>query len=93
MLKTPAYVMILDDLVAAYPDATVVFSHRDPARTMPSTVSTTAMVQWMRTDAIDLDVLSELIGVFFGDALTTIASRRREGTLPGITETSGSPMS
>jgi hypothetical protein len=84
LLKTPGYVFMLDDLLAAYPDACVIVSHRDPARTMPSTVSTTAMVQWLRTDQVDLDVLSQLIGALFADALNTIARRRREGSLPGV---------
>jgi len=83
LLKTPAYVFMLDDLLAAYPDACVVLTHRDPARTMPSTVSTTAMVQWLRTDHVDLDILSSLIGALFADALNTIARRRSERTLPG----------
>jgi hypothetical protein len=84
LLKTPGYVFMLDDLLAAYPDACVILTHRDPARTMPSTVSTTAMVQWLRTDRVDLDGLSALIGAVFADALTTIARRRRDGSLPGV---------
>ena len=52
LLKTPGYLFMLDDLLAAYPDASVIVSHRDPAKTMPSTVSTTAMVQWLRTDDV-----------------------------------------
>ena len=83
LLKTPGWLFLLDDLLAAYPDASVIVSHRDPARTMPSTVSTTAMVQWLRTDAIDLDVLSSVIGAMFGDALNTLARRRDDGSLPG----------
>ena len=83
LLKTPGYLLMLDDLLAAYPDACVIFTHRDPARTMPSTVSTTAMVQWLRTDAVDLDGLAPLIGAVFADALATVARRRAEGTLPG----------
>ena len=83
LLKTPGWLFLLDDLLAAYPDASVIVSHRDPARTMPSTVSTTAMVQWLRTDAIDLDVLSALIGALFGDALNALARRRDDGSLPG----------
>jgi hypothetical protein len=51
---------------------------------MPSTVSTTAMVQWLRTDAIDLDVLSAVIGAMFGDALNALARRRDDGSLPGV---------
>jgi hypothetical protein len=84
LLKTPGYVFMLDDVLAAYPDACVVLTHRDPARTMPSTVSTTAMVQWLRTDRVDLKVLSALIGAVFSDALNTIARRRGDGSLPGV---------
>jgi hypothetical protein len=84
LLKTPGYVFMLDDLLAAYPDACVILTHRDPARTMPSTVSTTAMVQWLRTDRVDLDGLSALIGAVFTDALTAIARRRADGSLPGV---------
>jgi Sulfotransferase family len=84
LLKTPGYVFMLDELLAAYPDARIVFTHRDPARTMPSTVSTAAMVRWLRTDSVDLDVFSALIGALFSDALNTIARRRGDGSLPGI---------
>ncbi|HEX9682672.1 MAG TPA: sulfotransferase [Acidimicrobiales bacterium] len=82
VLKTPGYLIMLDDLVAAYPDVRIVLTHRDPAKTMPSTVSTTAMVQWMRTDAVDLDALSELIGAVFCDALAQVAQRRADGSFP-----------
>jgi hypothetical protein len=84
LLKTPGYLLMLDDLLAAYPDACVILTHRDPARTMPSTVSTTAMIQWLRTDAVDLDGLSALIGAIFADALATVARRRADGSLPGV---------
>jgi Sulfotransferase family len=83
LLKTPGYVFMLDDLLAAYPDASIVLTHRDPARTMPSTVSTAALVRWLRTDSVDLDVLSALIGALFSDALNAIAHRRADGSLPG----------
>ena len=82
VLKTPGYLFLLDDLLRAYPDACVVFTHRDPAKTMPSTVSTTAMVQWLRTDHVELDGLAALIGALFSDALNTVARRRDEGSIP-----------
>jgi hypothetical protein len=82
LLKTPGYLMMLDDLAAAYPDAELVLTHRDPAKTMPSTVSTTAMVQWVRTDRVDLDMLSAMIGAVFSNALSEVARRRRENSLP-----------
>lgn len=81
LLKTPGYLMMMDDLLAAYPDAQVVQTHRDPAKTMPSTASTTAMIQWLRTDDVAVDVLVPLIGALFTDALTTVGRRRLDGSL------------
>jgi hypothetical protein len=82
LLKTPGYLLMLDDLLAAYPDACIVQTHRDPAKTMPSTVSTVAMIHWLRTDDVDVDATSALIGAVFTDALATVARRRAEGSLP-----------
>ncbi|MEZ5371311.1 MAG: sulfotransferase [Microthrixaceae bacterium] len=82
LIKTPAYLMAIDDLVAAYPDVSVVQTHRDPAKTMPSTVSTTAMIQWLRTDDVDLDTLAPLIGAIFGEALASVTARRASGDFP-----------
>ena len=81
LLKTPGYLMMLDDLFAAYPDSCIIQTHRDPAKTMPSTVSTVAMIQWLRTDHVDLDTTSLLVGAIFTDALATVARRRLNGSL------------
>jgi hypothetical protein len=82
LLKTPAYLFMFDDLLKAYPDASIVFTHRDPARTMPSTVSTTAMVRWIRSDNLDVPALAELIDLMFSAGLNTVAERHNAGTLP-----------
>lgn len=82
LLKTPGHLMVLDLLFATYPDAWIVQTHRDPAKTMPSTVSTTAMVQWMRTDQIDLPLLATVIAATFSGALNSVAERRAKRELP-----------
>jgi hypothetical protein len=82
LLKTPGHLMSLDLLFATYPDAFVVQTHRDPARTMPSTASITAMVQWMRNDHVDLEALCPLIEAVFGFALNHVAELRERGALP-----------
>lgn len=82
LLKTPGYLLMLDGLAAAYPDAELVITHRDPVRTMPSTVSTTAMIQWLRTEHVNLDMLSAMIGMVFSNALLEVARRRRENQMP-----------
>lgn len=61
LVKTPSHLATLGALFETYPDAWVVQTHRDPARTMPSTLSTTAMVQWLRTDHVDLEGLRDAI--------------------------------
>jgi len=82
LLKTPGHLSTLEALFATYPDAWVVQTHRDPAKTMPSTVSTTAMVQWMRTDHVDLPLLSAVIEAVFAAALNGSVELRRTGAVP-----------
>jgi len=84
LLKTPAHIMILDQLLDIYPDASFIQTHRDPTRTMPSTVSTAGLIQYLRSDEVDLDGLIELVPVFFGGALNDVAQRRASGDLPPV---------
>ena len=39
VLKSPTHIFWLDTLLATYPDARIVFTHRDPAQVIPSTAS------------------------------------------------------
>ena len=78
LLKTPSHLMTLEQLFVVFPDAWVVQTHRDPVRTMPSTVSTTAMVKWLRSD--DVDVAGTTAGILaaFNWALGAVTQRRRD---------------
>ncbi len=82
LLKTPGHVMTIDLVFATFPDAWVVQTHRDPVKTMPSTVSTTAMVQWLRSDHVDLATMVRLINGAFSYGLSSLADRRARGDLP-----------
>ncbi len=82
LLKTPAHLALLPLVFQTYPDAWIVQTHRDPAKTMPSTVSTTAMVQWMRSDEVDLPGLVDGIEAAFAGALNGVGALRDGGTLP-----------
>ena len=82
LLKTPAHLMTLPELFGCYPDAWVVQTHRDPAKTMPSTVSITAMVQWMRSERVDLETLAMGVHLGFSAALNNVATQRESGELP-----------
>jgi hypothetical protein len=85
LLKTPAYIFLLDDLLRVYPDASVIFTHRDPARTMPSTVSITSTIRWLRSDTVDISGTAELVAALFTAGLTTVAERQATGDLPPAT--------
>ena len=82
VLKTPAHLMLLPLLFAEFDDAWLVQTHRDPAKTMPSTVSTTAMVQWMRTDAVDVDGMAQSILAVFAAGLNGTVDLRASGAVP-----------
>ena len=82
LLKTPGHLATLELLFEIYPDAWIVQTHRDPAKTIPSTVSTTAMVQWMRADHVDVQLLSTAIVEIFGGALNDTVNLRSGGALP-----------
>jgi hypothetical protein len=82
LVKTPSHLTTLRQLFATYPDAWVVQTHRDPCRTMPSTVSTSAMIQWLRSDRVDLERMSAVIGAVFGQALLGAIEQRERGAVP-----------
>jgi hypothetical protein len=52
-LKSPVHVSRLPALFAVYPDARVILTHRDPVKTVPSSVSAVAGGRWLRSDAVD----------------------------------------
>jgi hypothetical protein len=77
LLKAPAYLFSLDALLAVFPDARVVMTHRDPFRVVPSVCSLLAAMRGILTDRLDLRRLGaetvEAIGVGPDRALETRA--------------------
>ncbi len=53
VLKTGAHMWGLEHLLARYPDARIVFTHRDPVKTMTSYASLTALVRSLGSQTID----------------------------------------
>jgi sulfotransferase family protein len=53
VLKTGAHMWGLEHLLARYPDARIVFTHRDPVKSMSSYASLTALVRSMGSQEID----------------------------------------
>jgi hypothetical protein len=53
VLKTGAHLWGLDQLLATYPDARIVFTHRDPVKSMTSYASLTSIVRRVGSDTVD----------------------------------------
>ena len=53
MLKTGAHLWGLEQLLVTYPDARIVFTHRDPVKSMTSYASLTTLVRSTGSDEVD----------------------------------------
>jgi hypothetical protein len=60
--KTPHHLEHLDELLTVYPDAKIVLTHRDPARTVASFCSMMAHSRAMFSDVVDPDEIGEQFG-------------------------------
>ena len=61
VLKSPDHVFALDDLHRAYPDARVVFVHRDPLEVLPSVAKLTEVLRRPFTRTIDRETIGRQI--------------------------------
>ncbi len=59
VLKTGAHMWGLEYLLARYPDARIVFTHRDPVKSMTSYASLTSLVRSMGSDEVDPTEIAE----------------------------------
>lgn len=82
LLKSPVHLATLEELVAEYPDAVLVQTHRDPLKFVGSTASTTAMLSWLRSDFVDPLVQGQVALAGFAFMLNQVGSLREEGILP-----------
>jgi len=83
VLKSPSHMSQLDALLAVYPDARIVFTHRDPLRVLPSVVSILYSTAYVRSDEVDAAAMA---GWFTGETckalLDGMTAIRASGRLP-----------
>ena len=80
--KAPSHLSQLRTLFAVYPDARVVQLHRDPLKTVPSTVSLMGTIRSMRCEQVDVDGLAPLISFGYALMLDDTMDARASGELP-----------
>jgi hypothetical protein len=64
VLKAPSHMASLAPLLAVYPDARIVITHRDPLKVMASVASILFSTAWVRSDAVDVQ---QVLGWFTGE--------------------------
>ena len=82
LLKSPGHLGSLPSFFAVYPDGCVVHTHRDPVKTIPSTVNTTVTSRWLRTDHVREEELCQGVAIGFQLMLSSVAEGRQSGQLP-----------
>jgi hypothetical protein len=82
VVKTPFHVWTLPELMAEYPTALLVQTHRDPARVLASTTSLVATLRRLSTDDIDPAQIAEEFSPLILDGLERTVTAREDGTVP-----------
>ncbi|MGB3536214.1 MAG: sulfotransferase [Microcoleaceae cyanobacterium] len=59
VLKAPVHLLHLDTLLKVFPDANIVWNHRDPLETLPSVCSLCGIIRSIYTDHIDLNEIGQ----------------------------------
>ncbi|MFN8628533.1 MAG: sulfotransferase [Candidatus Binatia bacterium] len=80
--KSPAHLGALDKLLARYPDAKIIHTHRDPVKTIPSTVSLSGIMRCSRADNVDLNLLGQMVIMGYGGMLRKVIDERAAGIVP-----------
>jgi hypothetical protein len=82
VLKAPSHLGQLRTLFAVYPDARVVQIHRDPLKTVPSTISLMGTLKSMHSADVDVSGLAPLVSMGYGMMLDDTLDARASGELP-----------
>ena len=78
VLKSPVHLRTLDALLTEYPDARIIFTHRDPAKIVPSLASLIYVVRGLASDSVDPIALGPQQTEWWADSLDeAIAARAK----------------
>lgn len=82
VLKAPSHLGTLPALFAVYPDARIVLTHRDPTKTIASTVSLITALRRMRSDHVDVGKLAREMAFGIPLGLAKVMRERASGAVP-----------
>ncbi|MCB1631506.1 MAG: sulfotransferase [Pseudomonadales bacterium] len=81
LLKSPAHLGALDQLLAQYPDLLIIHTHRDPLKSVPSTVSLSTLMRASRADGVDPALVAQLVVGGYSATLRKVIEERANGTI------------
>lgn len=82
VLKSPGHLWMLDALLAVYPDARIVQTHRDPLTVVASLTSLVALLRRLASDDIDLREIAAYWAALLADGLERSMAARDRANLP-----------
>jgi hypothetical protein len=82
VLKAPSHLAHLREIFEVYPDARVVHIHRDPLRTIPSTLSLMGTLKWMRCARVDMSAAARQLPAGYAAMFRAEIELRARSALP-----------
>lgn len=82
LLKAPSHLFQLRALFAVYPEARVIQTHRDPQKTIPSSLSLMGTLKWMRCEVSDPAAGAEQSASAYAYTYRRQIEQRANGDLP-----------
>lgn len=82
LLKSPAHLGSLADLLAVYPDARMIHTHRDPAKFVGSGANITKTLHWLRSDVVDPSTRGPMMVLAYQLMLGLVMGQRSAGEIP-----------
>jgi Sulfotransferase family len=81
VLKSPVHVSALPTVLAVYPDARLVITHRDPLTVLASLTSLVATLRWAHSDRVDFAEIGRYHEDIWTTALDDLTTAATDGTL------------
>lgn len=84
VLKSPVHLHSLPVLLATYPDARLVVTHRDPVAVLPSVTSLVATMRWTHSDQVDFADIGRYHTDLYRGSLDRLVDLTERGVLDGV---------
>ena len=82
LLKAPSHLFQLRALFKVYPDARIIRTHRDPLKTLASSISLMGTLRWMRCNTADMSKAPTLLAFGYAYIYQREIEERRQDLLP-----------